>query len=209
MPALQTLLLFQVAALALNLTPGPDMLYVAARSSSEGRAAGYASALGIAVGCLVHVAALALGLSALLAAVPAAYDAVRFCGAAYLIVLGVRAILRPAALGGEAGLAPASVGTVFRQGVLTNVLNPKVALFFVAFVPQFLDPAAGPAWLQIVVLGLLFNLSGTLVNLGVALAASRATGWLRRNPGTAAAARRVSGAVFVGLGVRLALASRK
>lgn len=130
------------AALALNLTPGPDMLYVIARSTAERRRAGVISALGIGVGTLVHITALTLGLSALLAAVPVAYDVVRYAGAAYLIYLGVRAIVRPPALGGDVAIERASLWAVFRQGVITNVLNPKVALFFLAFLPQFVDPCA-------------------------------------------------------------------
>jgi threonine/homoserine/homoserine lactone efflux protein len=198
------LLLFMSAALALNLTPGPDMLYVAARSTGEGRRAGIVSALGIGAGTLFHIAALAFGLSALLAAVPAAYDVVRYVGAAYLLWLGARALLRPAAGVGATTVAPASLGTIFRQGVVTNVLNPKVALFFVAFLPQFVDPARGDPVLQTVALGLLFDVQGTIVNVLVALAASRIAGRLRSERG-ARALQRVTGGVFVLLGVRLAV----
>lgn len=204
-----TLAVFMAAGLTLNVTPGPDMLYVATRATSEGRAAGIVSALGIGAGTLVHVAALALGLAALLAAVPLAYDAVRLAGAAYLVWLGARALLRPAsALAGPA-VAPASRWRVFRQGIVTNVLNPKVALFFLAFLPQFVDPARGSPAAQIVVLGLLFDVSGTLVNVLVAVAASRAGAWLRRPGRPARLLQRATGVVFVGLGLRLALAGRR
>jgi threonine/homoserine/homoserine lactone efflux protein len=196
-------LLFMAAALALNLTPGPDMLYVAARSASDGPGAGIVSALGIAGGLVVHVTALALGLAALLAAVPMAYDIVRIAGAAYLVVLGVGLILRPPALVGVT-LPRSRTGAIFAQGVLTNVLNPKVALFFLAFLPQFVDRAAGPPAPQIVLLGTLFIVQGTLVNAGVALLASRATSWLRGKAARAAALQRATGVVFVGLGARLA-----
>jgi threonine/homoserine/homoserine lactone efflux protein len=209
MPEFQTLVLFLGAALALNLTPGPDMLYVAARGSGEGRISGIVSALGIAAGCTVHIAALALGLSALLAAVPLAYDLVRWAGGAYLIALGTRALLQPAGLRGGGTVALAPLGRVFRQGVITNVLNPKVALFFLAFIPQFVDPARSSPAGQIVVLGLLFNTSGTLVNLGVAVLASRATGWLRRRDREARLLQRVTGGVFIALGLRLAAAGRR
>jgi threonine/homoserine/homoserine lactone efflux protein len=208
-PTLQTLALFLAAGLALNVTPGPDMLYVATRSSAEGRAAGVASALGIAAGCLVHIAALALGLSALLEAVPRAYDAVRWAGAAYLVWLGLRALIRPAPLALDGALAPRRLAAVFRQGVVTNVLNPKVALFFLAFLPQFVDPARGSAARQIIFLGLLFNVTGTLVNLTVAYLASGATAWLRAHERRTALVQRLTGLVFVGLGVRLALAGRR
>jgi threonine/homoserine/homoserine lactone efflux protein len=208
MPTLENLLLFLGAALALNLTPGPDMLYVAARGSSEGRAGGVVSALGIAAGCLVHIAALALGLSALLEQVPVAYDAVRLGGAAYLIWLGARALWRPSPLGTVGKCEQAPLGQIFRQGIVTNVLNPKVALFFLAFLPQFVNPGRGSAVGQLLFLGLLFNTSGTLVNLAVALAASRVTDWLRARQRASAAMQRVTGAVFVGLGLRLAMARR-
>ena len=209
MPDSHSLLLFMAAALALNLTPGPDMLYVAARSAGEGRAAGIASALGIGAGTLVHIAAVALGLSALLAAVPVAYMAVRLAGAAYLVYLGVRA-LRSAGHVQAAGpaLAPAPLGAVFRQGVITNVLNPKVALFFLAFLPQFVDASRGSAAKQVIALGLLFDSSGTLVNLAVALLASGAAVRLRGDGRTGGWLRRFTGALFIGLGVRLALAAR-
>jgi threonine/homoserine/homoserine lactone efflux protein len=209
LPELRTIAVFMVAALALNLTPGPDMLYVVARAGSEGRAAGVASALGIAAGCLVHTLALAAGLSALLVAIPAAYEVVRYAGAAYLVYLGVRALAGRGAEKPTAPPAPTPMAAVFRQGVLTNVLNPKVALFFLALLPQFVDPRRGSAALQIVVLGLLFNISGTLVNLAVAALASRATGFLRERERGVRAVQRLAGAVFLGLGARLVMAGRR
>jgi threonine/homoserine/homoserine lactone efflux protein len=207
---MHSLALFLAAGLALNLTPGPDMLYVAARGASEGRAAGVVSALGIGAGTLVHVTLVAAGLAALLAAVPVAYLALRLGGAAYLIYLGVRA-LRGSPHASVAPLAPAPLGTIFRQGVVTNVLNPKVALFFLAFLPQFVDPARGNPALQIVALGLLFDVSGTLVNLAVALASSRIASRLRgaQAPGgTGRVIQRVTGGLFIALGARLAYGAR-
>ena len=209
MPDFHSLLLFVTAGLALNLTPGPDMLYVAARSASEGRAAGVASAFGIAAGTLVHIALVAGGLAAILAAVPVAYTVVRLAGAAYLVWLGVRALLRPSGIASARTLAPATRREIFRQGVVTNVLNPKVALFFLAFLPQFVDPARGSAALQVLALGLIFDTTGTLVNLAVALGASGAASRLRRSDRAARALERVTGVLFIGLGVRLALAGRK
>ncbi|HET9450008.1 MAG TPA: LysE family translocator, partial [Aggregicoccus sp.] len=194
--------------LALNVTPGPDMLYVIARSASEGRRAGVASALGIAGGTVFHTLAVVLGLSSLLLAVPFAYDAVRLGGAAYLVYLGLRALLRPAAAGEGPRVERASLWAIFRQGVVTNVLNPKVALFFLAFLPQFVDPARGSVPGQLLLLGVLFNVSGTLVNLAVALAASGAGQWGRSRLGSSALLQRLTGVVFVGLGVRLALQRR-
>jgi threonine/homoserine/homoserine lactone efflux protein len=209
MPDLHTLVLFMSAGLALNLTPGPDMLYVATRSTGEGRAAGLVSALGIATGCLFHISALALGLSAVLATVPALYDAVRYLGAAYLCYLGVRALLAPAQLDLSGRLEPRRLGSIYRQGVLTNVLNPKVALFFLALLPQFVDPARGSPAQQIILLGLLFNTTGTIVNALVAIGASRATTWIRSKPRSLALAQRATGAIFIGLGLRLAVSGRR
>ena len=208
MPDAHSLLLFLAAGLALNFTPGPDMLYVAARGASEGRAAGIVSALGIGAGTFVHIALVALGLAALLAAVPLAYAVVRIGGAAYLIYLGVRAFRSRSALTLQK-VEPASLTVIFRQGVITNVLNPKVALFFLAFLPQFIDPSRGNPALQVVALGLLFDTTGTLVNLGVALGSSRAAASLRRSSRAADVLQKVTGVLFIGLGVRLAVAGRK
>ena len=211
MPEPGSLLVFMAAALMLNITPGPDMLYVIARSTAEGRPAGIASALGIGAGTLFHIIALALGVSALLAATPRAYDAVRWGGAAYLIWLGVRALLDDGRAHAHRPLAPRSLSAVFWQGALTNVLNPKVALFFLAFLPQFVDPARGPAVPQLIALGLLFDLSGTIVNLVVALGAARIG---RRVAGDAQdvgrirALRTATGLVFIALGARLMVAGR-
>ena len=184
------------------------MLYVAARSASEGRSAGVASALGIGAGTLFHITVVALGLAALLRAVPVAYLVLRIGGAIYLIYLGVRAFRSGSALSLEyVDHAPLSV--VFRQGVITNVLNPKVALFFLAFLPQFVDPNRGNPVAQIVVLGLLFDFTGTLVNLGVAFGASGAASRLREADRARAVLQKVTGALFIGLGLRLAFAGRK
>ena len=207
MPDSRSLALFLAAGLALNLTPGPDMLYVAARGASEGRAAGIVSALGIGVGTLVHIALVAAGLAALLATVPVAYLALRLGGAAYLVYLGVRALRATPGSGGVATLEPAPLGVIFRQGVITNVLNPKVALFFLAFLPQFVDPSRGRPALQVIALGLLFDVSGTLVNLAVALGSSRVAARLRSGR-SAHIVQRLTGAVFIALGVRLAWGAR-
>jgi threonine/homoserine/homoserine lactone efflux protein len=209
MPAPHTLALFMLAALALNLTPGPDMLYVTARSVSDGRRAGIVAALGIGAGTLVHISALALGLAALLAAVPLAYDVLRIAGAVYLLVIGVQLLLRPRSSSATAALPPASHKTIFAQAVVTNVLNPKVALFFLAFLPQFVDPAAGPALAQIVLLGLLFDVQGTAVNIAVALLASGTTRRLRANARAATLLQRLTGAIFVALGAKLAVAAHR
>lgn len=205
MPSPEILLLFMGAALVLNLTPGQDMMYVAARSVSDGRAAGIVSAFGVAAGLLLHVSALALGLSALLAAAPLAYTLIRVAGAVYLIFLGLRLLFRPRGVTQAANPARSPLRVVFLQGVITNALNAKVALFFLAFLPQFVDPAAGPVVPQIVLLGLLFNVQGTVVNLVVAVLASQGTAWLRSNERRVMILQRLTGVVFLGLGSRLAL----
>ena len=208
MPDWGTLALFLAATLTLNVTPGPDMLYVIARSAAQGRRAGIVSALGIAGGTIVHTALVALGLSGLLLAVPIAFEIVKLAGAAYLMWLGARLLLRTGGTATVPRVSDAPVGAIFRQGVITNVLNPKVALFFLAFLPQFVDPRRGPIAVQIAALGLLFNVSGTLVNIAVALLVSRAGQWTRRRAGTTVL-ERASGALFIGLGLRLALFERR
>jgi threonine/homoserine/homoserine lactone efflux protein len=192
-----------VATLALNLAPGPDMTYVAARSIGQGRRAGIVSALGIGAGCFFHIAAAAFGLAVLLETVPAAYAVVRVVGATYLIYLGIGLLRRAASTSLVTHLREGSDWVIFRQGVVTNILNPKVALFFLAFLPQFVDPSRGPAFAQILALGLLFDASGTLVNVAVAWAASSAR-TLLTTPASRAWMQRASGAVLVALGVRLA-----
>jgi threonine/homoserine/homoserine lactone efflux protein len=209
MPDLQHLLVFIGAGLLLNITPGPDVLYIVGRSIGQGRVAGLVSVLGISTGCLFHVASAALGLSALMLALPLAYDAVRYAGAAYLVWLGVRAIVSKSSPLHVQRVDPDRLGRVFQQGVLTNMLNPKVALFFLAFLPQFTDPARGPVPLQIALLGLIFIGNGTIVCVIYALAASWLGEWLKTRYDIATWLNRAMGALFIGLGVRLALANRR
>lgn len=195
---------FVAAALALNLAPGPDMTYVAARALAQGRRAGIVSALGIFVGCWFHILAAAAGVAVLLRTVPQAYVIVRLVGAAYLVYLGVGLLRRAGAGSGPAVLARESERAIFRQGLVTNVLNPKVALFFLAFLPQFVEPGRGPAGLQTLGLGLYFDTQGTLVNIGVAIAVARA-GAALQSKAARAWIERVSGTVLIALGARLAL----
>jgi threonine/homoserine/homoserine lactone efflux protein len=208
-PEFNSLLVFVAAGLLLNITPGPDVLYIVGRSIGQGRIAGLVSVLGISTGCLFHVASAALGLSALMLALPLAYDAVRYAGAAYLVWLGVRALASKSSPLHVQRVDPERLGRVFRQGVVTNVLNPKVALFFLAFLPQFTDPARGPVPLQIALLGLIFIGNGTIVCIGYALAASWLREWLKSRYDVATWLNRAMGGLFVGLGVRLALESRR
>ncbi|HEU4322798.1 MAG TPA: LysE family translocator [Roseiflexaceae bacterium] len=203
----QTILVFMAATLTLNITPGPDMLYIVARSMGEGLKAGIISALGIAVGCLIHTFAIAAGLSRLLTRAPYASMVVKLLGACYLIYLGLRALFHRQEPMARVQVERAQLWVIFRQGVVTNVLNPKVALFFLAFLPQFVDARRGSLAMQFVVLGLLFNTSGTLVNTGVALVSSNAGEWWKRqlSGSSASLLQRATGLVLVGLGVHLAL----
>jgi threonine/homoserine/homoserine lactone efflux protein len=209
MPDGAALITFILAGLLLNLTPGPDVLYIVARSTSQGRAAGVVSVLGIVSGCLFHIVAAAAGLSALMLKLPVAYQIVRWAGAAYLIWLGLRALLQRRAPLEAQTVSRQPLRRIYWQGVITNALNPKVALFFVAFLPQFVDPTRGSLALQFLVLGLIFNLNSLWVNLGYALAASYLGGWLRRRFGLGALLQRISGAVYLALGLRLLLPDRR
>ena len=199
------LTLFIVSGLLLNVTPGADSLYIATRSATQGLAAGFAAVLGIALGCCVHVLAAALGLSALLATSAYAFTVVKLAGAAYLVYVGVSMLrVRPAAERG-ATLPSAPLPTVVAQGFLTNVLNPKVALFFLAFVPQFIVPSAPDKPLAFIFLGAIFTANGVLWCLFLAWAAAR-VGALGVGGRAALWLNRGVGALFVALGVRLALA---
>ena len=212
MPETSTLALFAVAAVTLLVIPGPAVLYIVTRSVDQGRAAGLASVCGVHVGTLVHVAAAALGLSALLVSSATAYDTVRWLGAAYLVWLGVRRLLaREEDLPSQAGPDTRRPGLrrIFAQGVVVNVLNPKTALFFLAFLPQFVDTSRGSMPFQVVVLGVAFVLLGLLSDGAYAMAASTGAGWLRRRPGVARASRLVSGGVLISLGVTTALAGSR
>ena len=196
---------FLLATLALNLAPGPDMTYVIARSLGQGRRAGVVSSLGIACGILFHIAAAAAGVAVLFRTWPQAAALVRLIGAGYLVFLGVGLWRRARQAGALTTVARETDAAIFRQGVVTNVLNPKVALFFVAFLPQFVDPARGSVGAQIVALGLLFITSGTIVNVAVAMVAGSLRSRLESGAGRAWF-QRASGVILVGLGVRLAFA---
>jgi threonine/homoserine/homoserine lactone efflux protein len=205
-PEASLLGLFVVAAIVLLLTPGPAVLYIVTRSVAQGRLAGLVSALGVHVGTLVHVAAAALGVSALLVSSALTFDIVKYLGALYLIYLGVRKLAgwdQPAQ--GQA-IAPFRLRRLFAQGVVVNVLNPKTALFFLAFLPQFVDVTRGAVGFQILVLGLIFVALGVISDGLYALAAGTAGAWLKRDGRLLRVERYVSGGVFVGLGVTAALA---
>jgi threonine/homoserine/homoserine lactone efflux protein len=201
---------FIVAGLVLNMTPGPDTFYILGRSLSQGRGAGIVSALAISTGCLFHTTAAALGLSALLAKSAFAFELVRYAGAAYLIYLGARMIfLRGAQSEDDAKVQPAaSLWAIYRQGVLTNVLNPKVALFFLAFLPQFIDPATQTRVAAFLLLGIIFTFNGTLWCIALAYFAAQLSGRLRTNRAAHVTLHRGTGVLFVGLGAKLAFSRR-
>lgn len=207
MPEPSALAVFAVASLALAVVPGPAVIYIVTQSVGQGRRAGIVSAFGIAVGGLVHVLAATVGLSALLASSAGLFAAVKYAGAAYLVYLGIRRLLGrdEPVLAGAPGGRPTWM--LFRRGVVVNVLNPKTALFFLAFLPQFVDPDRGAAGLQALALGLLFVLIALASDSIYALLAGTAGAWLRDRGRFLRIHRYVSGGVFVGLGATAALSS--
>ena len=199
--------LFVLSGLLLNVTPGPDTAYIIGRSIQLGWRGGAAAAIGISCGCLVHVFGAAIGLSALLLASSAAFAVVKLAGAAYLLFSGVQMLLsRPQAVADMSAPGEATpLRRVFWQGALTNVLNPKVALFFLAFLPQFVAADSPHKTLAFLALGLIFISSGTLWCLGVAAFASKAAARIRHSQGVMVWINRVLGGMFVYLGIRVAM----
>jgi threonine/homoserine/homoserine lactone efflux protein len=198
------LALFVVAGLLLNITPGPDTLYILGRTASQGWRGGAIAALGIGAGLFVHTFGAAIGLSALLATSATAFTILKWVGAAYLVYVGASLLMaRPAMQEGTSALRVASLRTVFLQGFLTNVLNPKVALFFLAFLPQFVDPGAPNKPLTLLFLGMVFIFNGTLWNLLLAWSAAHVARSLSGSRVFALWLNRSVGALFVYLGIRL------
>ena len=209
MNAIHHFTLFLTTGILLNLTPGPDTAYILGRSIVQGRRAGIASALGISTGSIGHTIAAALGLSAFLAASASAFTIVKFVGGAYLIYLGVRIILsRSEGLHVPSHFRSRETTAAFRQGIITNLLNPKVALFFLAFLPQFIDPASPMKVPAFIVLGLTFVATGTIWCLILAWFASSFSERLRGSTTVASVLNRTIGSIFVFLGFRLATAPR-
>jgi threonine/homoserine/homoserine lactone efflux protein len=201
--------IFVASAILLNLAPGQDTLYILGRSIGQGRRIGVASALGVSAGTLVHTVAAALGLSAIVATSATAFLIVKLVGAAYLVYLGVRAIVWPPSITAATTAAGgADTAKAFRQGLLTNVLNPKVALFFLAFLPQFVEVDAPAKTTAFLVLGLTFVTTGTIWVLILALAAAQVRTLFVRRPRVQAWISRTMGCVFVYLGIRLAVSER-
>jgi threonine/homoserine/homoserine lactone efflux protein len=201
--------LFVVSGILLNLTPGPDTLYVAARGASQGFKGGAVAVAGIATGCFVHILAASLGLSAVLATSAAAFTVVKMAGAAYLLYTGLSMLLarkREGREGSPRATGPATLPRVYAQGFLTNALNPKVALFFLAFLPQFIDPAAPQKGLAFFILGCVVDFTGAAWMLVLAWMSARVARGVAVGGRAAAWFSRVTGGLFVALGVRLALA---
>jgi threonine/homoserine/homoserine lactone efflux protein len=207
MPSLTSLLLFAAASIALLVVPGPSVLYIVTRSVSQGRRAGLISVLGVHVGSAVHVTAAALGLSALLASSATAFMIVKYLGAAYLVWLGVQKLRRRES-GPVEEAPPVRRTRLFTQGIVVNVLNPKTAIFFLAFLPQFVNPSRGPVALQIIILGACFIVLGIMSDGGYAMLAGTLAGRIRRTRGSRQRLDRASGVVYLGLGATAALATR-
>ena len=207
MPEPHTLLLFAPVCLGLLVIPGPAVLYIVTRSIDQGRSAGLASVLGIHTGSLVHVAFAAAGLSALLVSSAVAFSVVKYAGAAYLVILGVRKLLERDDFDVDPEMTPTrSLRRIYLQGIVVNILNPKTALFFLAFLPQFVDVERGAVWSQMVVLGFAFILLGMLSDGTYALVAARAGRVLRSSPRFQKTQRYVSGGIYIGLGAVAAFA---
>jgi threonine/homoserine/homoserine lactone efflux protein len=207
LPAWPVFLSFVVAGLALNIVPGADMTFIIASAARGGRRDGIVAALGVGTGALAHICAAVLGLSAILASSQAAFDLIKYAGAAYLLWIAL-SLVRGRNATAEAA-SPVPPARLFRAAMLVNILNPKVALFFLAFLPQFVDPAASVPAAQILCLGLWFDFAGTLVNIVVAIVAAGAAGRLRETAWLGRAARWFAATLMGALAVQLALAARR
>jgi threonine/homoserine/homoserine lactone efflux protein len=208
-PDASTLALFAAASLAFLAIPGPSVFYIVTRGLAQGRRAGVTSMLGVQAGGLVHVVAAAFGVSALIASSAAAFTVVKYAGAAYLVVLGVRKLLAREDEDAEPQpVGPSSASRLFWQGTLVNVLKPKTALFFLAFLPQFVDPALGAVWLQFFVLGLVSVFLNTAVDVVVVFMAARARSAALARPSLLARLRTGAGIAIAALGIGLLFARR-
>ncbi|MBS7540263.1 LysE family translocator [Ancylobacter lacus] len=203
-----TLAVFLPAALALNLTPGNDMLFCLGQGMRAGWRAGMAASLGIATGSLIHTLAAGVGLAALLAAHPGAFEVIRWGGVGYLVWLAVQSVRHAGDPVAAAAAGPGGCWTAWREAVVVSLLNPKVAVFMLAFLPQFVDPGRGSTFLQFLLLGSLFNAGGTAVNLLVGGFAGRIGGFLESRRAVARGLRYATGAIFLGLAARIALERR-
>ena len=206
----QNLYLFFIASLLLNLTPGNDMLYVASRSVSQGIKAGIASAAGIFIGCFVHILAAVLGLSIIISRSAYLFQLIKYAGAGYLIYLGIKALLsKPGVNTADEKPAKANYLKLFKQGIVTNALNPKVAVFFLSFLPQFINPGSTFFKFQLFALGIWFDVQGTLVLIIVACILGKTKDFFKQNPKVWKLQEKITGIILIGLGIRIALTAKK
>lgn len=206
----ENLYLFFVASLMLNLTPGNDMIYVASRSFSQGVQAGVYSAIGIFLGCFVHILAAIFGLSIIVAQSAFLFELIKFAGAAYLVYLGIKTLLTKSQFTkGIVKLPYIDKRKLVKQGILTNALNPKVAIFFLSFLPQFINPSSGNFELQLFGLGIWFAVQGTLILIIIACLLGKTTDIIKNNPKVWMIQEKITGLILIGLGLKLALTSRK
>jgi threonine/homoserine/homoserine lactone efflux protein len=199
--------LFLVASFALTMAPGPDNMQVLARGISQGRAAGVTAALGFGAGCLFHTTIAAIGLAAALRSSPLAFKIIQLAGGAYLAWVGLQALLNRGSFSLAGGASPARKWSIFRQSVLGNMMNPKVTLFFLVFLPQFVNPAAGRPEAQMLLLGVVFMLQTIVIFGAMGLSAGLVGAWLQRRPGAALWLNRLASVTFIGLGLRAVLTS--
>lgn len=208
MQPIDTLLVFFMASILLALTPGPDNLFVMAQAAQRGKLAGIAVTIGLCTGLLAHTSAVALGVAAIFQASSFAFSLLKFIGAAYLLYLAYRAFSAGAEGNDEQQIQKLNFGRLYGRGIIMNVTNPKVSLFFLAFLPQFTDPAFGPLIPQILLLGLLFILSTLFIFGGISLLAGEIGGYFRRSSKAQLVLNRIAGGVFIALAIKLALVRR-
>jgi len=205
----QNLYLFFITSLLLNLTPGNDMIYVASRSISQGIKAGIVSSAGIFIGCFVHISAAVLGLSIIISQSAYLFQIIKLIGAVYLVYLGVKALLtNPGLKATDEKQVKANYFKLFKQGIITNALNPKVAIFFLSFLPQFIDPKSSFFKLQLFELGLWFAVQGTTVLIFVACLLGKSKDFFKNNPKVWLIQEKITGMILIGLGIKIALTSK-
>ena len=207
---IENLYLFFIASLLLNLTPGNDMIYVASRSISQGIKAGIISALGVFIGCFVHIIAAVFGLSIIIAKSAFLFELIKYLGAGYLIYLGIKALITKSDFNKDiTTLAPVHKWKLLKQGIITNALNPKVALFFLSFLPQFIQIGSPLYKLQLFSLGLWFDLQGTLILITVAYLLGKTSNFIKNNQKFWRVQEKITGLILIGLGIKVALSSKK
>lgn len=197
--------LFLVASAVLTIAPGPDIVYVLTRGIAQGTRAGVAAALGFASGCIFHTVLAAVGIAALIRSSPVAFDIVRYAGAAYLVYIGVQALRHRSSFSIEGARDERTLATIYRQSVIGNMLNPKVTLFFLAFLPQFVDASAGHVGWQMAMLGAIFMLQTIVIFGAVAIFSGWIGDWVRRKPAIGERLNVFAGITFIALGIRVAL----